>query len=156
MKNLEVKSGEEAKMFFIESGKVINNRNLKIFYISYKNLLRIINENAFSKTPDPALCIIGFTLNTKEACAHEKKKDLGAETTASSRITHPNQPYTKVPSTGSNNFHDTKATLRKRKSNPKTIGEERGGGVSRDNSKGSGSRHKNIRSMIILHIKSLV
>lgn len=64
MKNLEVKAGEDEKMFFIESSKVISEKNLKIFYISYKNVMRIVKENAWAKTPDPANCLIGFTLNT--------------------------------------------------------------------------------------------
>lgn len=74
MKNIQVKPGEEAKMFFIESGKVVSDRNLKIFYISYKNLSRIINEKAFTKFPDPSNCIIGFTMIMKDI-VFEKKGD---------------------------------------------------------------------------------
>jgi hypothetical protein len=53
-------------MFFLETEKIVSDKNLKIFYISYKNLCRIISENAYTKTPDPQNCLIGFTLNVGE------------------------------------------------------------------------------------------
>lgn len=65
MRDLEVKEGEDEKMFFIECGKVVMGGNLKIYYISGENVGRIVREGAWGKCPDPKSCLIGFTLNTE-------------------------------------------------------------------------------------------
>lgn len=53
LKGLEVREGEESKLFFLETSSVLKDKNLKIFYVTLKNLLRLRESESEEKIPDP-------------------------------------------------------------------------------------------------------
>jgi hypothetical protein len=90
MKSLEVRQGEESKLFFLETAKVINEKNLKIYYVTLKNLLKISMDSKLEKAPDPLTNIIGFSLRTSnvESPKKSKKAKIFAERYLSHRETN--------------------------------------------------------------------
>lgn len=62
MKNLDVRKGEEDKLFFLDTKTVLEEKNLRIFYVTLNNLLKIAADSALQKAPDPRVHLIGFSV----------------------------------------------------------------------------------------------
>ena len=61
LKNLKIKKEEKRKIWFIEIDKIFKEKNLKIFYLPFENLEKLIHEKDFIKMPDPKKYLIGLT-----------------------------------------------------------------------------------------------
>ena len=70
LKNLKIKNSEKKKIWFIEIDKIFKEKNLKIFYLPFENLEKLIYNKDFLKMPDPKKYIIGLTH------FYEKKENL--------------------------------------------------------------------------------
>lgn len=53
MKEVKIKEKEESKLFFMETTKVIADRNIRLYYATLKNLLKFVADNSLKKVPDP-------------------------------------------------------------------------------------------------------
>lgn len=93
MKNLQVRSGEEAKLFFLETDTVLKEKNLKIYYVTLKNLLKISKDSSMKKAPDPKFNLVGFSLRTSHLEPPKKKKKQKAKTINTKTRKH----YLKMP-----------------------------------------------------------
>lgn len=90
MKNLEVRKGEEAKLFFLETDTVLKEKNLKIYYVTLKNLLKISKDSSLKKAPDPLMNLIGFSLRTSSMEPSKSKKKIRPKTSMErKRKNHP-------------------------------------------------------------------
>lgn len=66
-------------MFFLETEKVIKERNIRLFYATLKTLLKFVAEDNLANAPDPRDKIIGFSiksqgLKTKSRISNSKSR----------------------------------------------------------------------------------
>ena len=65
-KNIEIKQDQEQKIWFIDTTKIFQEKNLRIFYMPLSGLEKIIKTKSFTKIPDPKFYMVGVT-QTKPA-----------------------------------------------------------------------------------------
>ena len=63
LRGLALKEDEHQKAWFIEDGKIFQEKNLRIFYMPFASLERIVKSKNFAKMPDPLGFLAGITLN---------------------------------------------------------------------------------------------
>ena len=74
IKNLKVKEEEIQKSWFIETAKIFQEKSLRIFYMPFSTLEKIIKSKSFLKIPDPKFYLIGVSQNEKGFVEFEKIK----------------------------------------------------------------------------------
>lgn len=74
IKNLKVKEEEIQKSWFIETAKIFQEKSLRIFYMPFSTLEKIIKSKSFLKIPDPKFYLIGVSQNEKGFVEYEKIK----------------------------------------------------------------------------------
>jgi hypothetical protein len=63
LRGLVVKDDEHHKAWFIEVDKIFQEKNLRIFYMPFVSLEKIVKTRNFTKIPDPTLFLVGVTQN---------------------------------------------------------------------------------------------
>lgn len=61
IKNLKVKEEESQKSWFIETAKIFQEKSLRIFYMPFSTLEKIIKSKSFLKIPDPRFYLVGVS-----------------------------------------------------------------------------------------------
>ena len=61
LQGLAIKENEESKTWFIEIKKVFTEKNLKILYLPFSSLKKIIFNSQFHRIPDPVDFLIGLS-----------------------------------------------------------------------------------------------
>lgn len=61
VRNLAIKESEEHKIWFLDIEKMFEDKKLKIMYLSFENLDKVMKSGQFQKIPDPADCLAGVT-----------------------------------------------------------------------------------------------
>lgn len=74
MKNLNVRKGEEQKLFFLDTKTVLREKNLRIFYVTLGNLLKIAKDSELKKAPDPLVHLIGFSVKVDRVGERDMQK----------------------------------------------------------------------------------
>ena len=62
LNNLTQSKEESKKVWFIEIDKVFQEKSLKIFYLPFASLEKLIAKGQYGKFPDPLLYFAGITL----------------------------------------------------------------------------------------------
>lgn len=63
LRGLAVKDDEHHKAWFIEVDKIFQEKNLRIFYMPFVSLEKIVKTRNFTKIPDPTQFLVGITQN---------------------------------------------------------------------------------------------
>ena len=74
IKNLKVKEDEDQKAWFIEIAKIFQEKNLRIFYMPFATLEKIMTSKSFAKVPDPKIFLVGVSFCQSGLVNYEKSK----------------------------------------------------------------------------------
>lgn len=62
MQGLQASSEDVLKAWFIEIDKIFTEKNLKIFYLPFATLDKVLRTLSFKKLPDPKYYLVGISI----------------------------------------------------------------------------------------------
>lgn len=74
VKGLKMKEDEDKKAWFIEISRIFQERNLRIFYMPFLTLEKIVKTRSFLKMPDPQTYLVGISQNDASFESFERQK----------------------------------------------------------------------------------
>lgn len=63
MRELPITREEARKAWFIDISKMFHEKNLKIFYLPFASLDKLVRTKTFTKIPDPNEYLVGVSFN---------------------------------------------------------------------------------------------